>query len=459
MNDFKGELIWPENPAYERARRVFNALIDRRPALIASCRTASDVSLALKAAERIGGPVAVRGGGHSVAGYGVCDGGTVIDLSPMRRVIVDAERSEVHVEGGALWRDVDRVTCAHGLAVPGGVISSTGVGGFTLGGGLGWLSRAWGLACDNLVGATMTLADGTVVNIDEDHDSELLWAIRGGGGNFGVVTSFRFRARKISWINVLICVYPFCEVENVLRGFREVMVSAPDRVAAMVDMCSAEESQKISAGVRGGQVISVMGCSTGLGSLGAKDLAPLASLAKPSAVFQRQLRYRTWQRSLDASSPPDRYNYWKSDFIPDLPDSVIGELAAIGSDPPSLQSHIHVIRAGGMPSRILPDATALSCRQQPYLVHLISTWCDNAMTTDVISRTEANYQRIKCHASDQPYLNFIGDEGTSRIRKSYTNDTFAKLRAIKSRVDPGNLFHMNQNIPPLHGATQDGQYR
>lgn len=449
LHGFEGEIVEPGEPGYDEMRKVFNAMVDRRPSVIARCRTEADVVCAIQAAKASAGPLAVRGGGHSVAGHGVCDGGMVLDLSLMRRVTLDTSAAEVVAEGGALWSDVDRASSRFCLAVPGGIVSSTGIGGFTLGGGLGWLSRSKGLACDNLIGARIVTAAGEVLDVSEDREPELFWAIRGGGGNFGVVTQFRFQAHKVDRVNVLICVYSQDSAAQVVKGFCEVMDSAGDEVAAMLDFSSAGEGLAMSSAPRRKHVVTLLGFCAKPGADGVEALAPLTRLAQPLARLQKQMRYRSWQCLLDQTAPAGRYNYWKSEFLSNMTDSSYEAIVGVGEAPVSPESHVHLIRGGGFAGRVPLEATAFTARTAPYIAHLISTWLDPRESQACIERTRMSHRRLEPFACGPAYLNFVGEEDTGRVEQSYGTETHARLRRVKSQFDPDNVFSLNHNIKPL----------
>lgn len=441
---FTGDVVHPDGADYDSARLVFNGLIDKRPAVVLRCRSRADIVAAVRYAVGSGAEIAVRCSGHSVAGHSSTDGGILIDLSLMRRVLVDPEHRIAVVEPGATWRDIDEVTARHGLACPGGVVSSTGVGGFTLGGGVGWLSRTYGLTCDNLTAAELVPANGEVLYVSESQNPEVLWGLRGGGGNFGVVAHFVVDLHPVDHIIGGVRAYDDAEAEAVLEHFRAQMDNAEDHLASLVDFGTDESS--------GRRMATILGCSTGAEEVGQAAIGALLRVrgltTKPVMSLQREIVYRTWQQVLDNTSPYGRLNYWKSLFLTELSDEAIRRIALLGSTRPTPQTHLHLIRLGGFPSRVPAEATAFSARTHPYIVHLITTWTDPADTERCKSWTDEAYETLRPLGPASTYLNFVGDEGQARIRASFGDVTYRRLAELKARLDPDNRFALNQNIEP-----------
>ena len=442
--DFTGDVVLPDSAAYDSAREVFNGLIDKRPSVVLRCRSRADIVAAIRYAVSSGAEIAVRCSGHSVAGHSSTDGGIVIDLSLMRGVVVDPEHRIAVVEPGATWRDIDQATSRYGLACPGGVVSTTGVGGFTLGGGVGWLSRTYGLTCDNLTAAELVLASGEVLYVSESQNPEVLWGLRGGGGNFGVVAHFVLDLHPVDHVIAGVRAYDDSDADAVLEHFRAQMDNADDHLASIVDFGTEESS--------GRRLVTILGCSTGSDEVGQAGIGALLDVggvtAEPVMALQRKLSYPTWQQVLDHTAAFGRLNYWKSVFLTELSDEAIRRIALLGRTRPAPQTRLHVIRLGGFSSRIPPQATAFSARNHPYIVHLITTWTDPADTQRCTSWTNEAYETLRPLGPASAYLNFVGDEGQARIRASFGEVSYRRLARLKARLDPDNRFALNQNIEP-----------
>ena len=441
---FTGDVVHPDSADYDSARQVFNGLIDKRPAVVLRCRSRADIVAAVHYAVGSGAEIAVRCSGHSVAGHSSTDGGILIDLSLMRGVIVDPEHRIAVIEPGATWRDIDQVTARHGLACPGGVVSSTGVGGFTLGGGIGWLARTYGLTRDNLTAAELVLPGGEVLYVSESQNPEVLWGLRGGGGNFGVVAHFVLDLHPVDHVIGGVRAYDDTDAEAVLEHFRAQMDNADDHLASVVDFGTDESS--------GRRLVTILGCSTGSKEVVQAAIGGLLQVrgvtTEPVMSLQREMGYPTWQQVLDHTAPFGRLNYWKSTFLTELSDEAIRRIALLGRTRPTPQTHLHLIRLGGVPSRVPPQATAFSTRNHPYIVHLITTWTDPADTERCMSWTNKAYESLRPLGPASVYLNFVGDEGPASIRASFGGVTYRRLAKLKARLDPDNRFALNQNIEP-----------
>ena len=441
---FAGDVVHPDSPDYDSARQLFNGLIDKRPSVLLRCRSRADIVAAVRHAVSSGAEIAVRCGGHSVAGHSSTDGGIVIDLSLMRGVLVDPERRIAVVEPGATWRDIDQVTARYGLACPGGVVSSTGVGGFTLGGGVGWLSRIYGLTCDNLVAAELVLPSGQMLSVSESKNAEVLWGLRGGGGNFGVVARFVFRLHPVGRVVGGVRSYDDTDAEVVLAHFSAQMENADDHIASILDFGTDERS--------GRRLVTILGCSTRSDEIGQAGVGALLDVrgitSEPAISLQRNMHYLTWQQALDHTAPFGRLNYWKSIFLTELSDEAIRRIALVGRARPTPHTRLHLIRLGGFPSRVAPQATAFAARNHRYIIHLITTWIDHADTERCKSWTNEAYEMLRPLGPAGAYLNFVGDEGHDRIRASFGEATYRRLAKLKARLDPGNRFALNQNIEP-----------
>jgi FAD/FMN-containing dehydrogenase len=453
---FDGMLLEPGDRGFEDARRVFNGMIDKVPAAIARCRSTADIAAALRFAVESELTIAVRGGGHSVAGHSVCDGGLVIDLSLMREVVVDPDARLARAQPGATWRDMDRAAGRFGLATPGGVVSSTGVAGFTLGGGLGWLSRPLGPACDNMIAAEVVLPSGQVVRASESDDAELLWGLRGGGGNFGVVGEFEFALHPVRRVVGGIASYEASEAESLVDNYRSVMDDAPDDLAAILDFASAPDGS-------GRPLVTVVSCSPQTEQSNKASVQQLLGIdhsavaGDPVTQLVREFRYPVWQQVLDQTAPPGRLNYWKTTFMTDLSDDALQAICELGRSLPSPWTRVHVIRLGGVASRVPPGATAFSGRYDPYLVHLIAAWEDASDTERCVAWTNDAYERLRLFGAGRAYLNFIGDEGHDRVKASFGEETYRRLARLKARCDPDNVLALNQNVIPATGSAASGE--
>jgi FAD/FMN-containing dehydrogenase len=452
LTGFAGDVVEPGDPDYDTAREVFNGLVDKRPAVLLRCRGSADIVLAVRYAVASGAQLAVRCGGHSVAGHSTTDGGVVIDLSLMRDVQVDPERRIATVGPGATWREIDRATARHGLACPGGVVSSTGVGGFTLGGGVGWLARKYGLTCDNLLSAELVLPTGEVLAVSEQENADVLWALRGGGGNFGVVSRFVLRLHPVDHVIGGISSYDDTEAEAVLDHYRATMDHAPDELASILDFATDEQSDR--------RLVTILACSPRTDDNGKQAVRNLIDVntagTAPVLSLHRRFRYPTWQQVVDHTAPFGRLNYWKSVFLTELTDEAVRRIVRLGRTRPTPQTRLHLIRLGGHPSRVEPGATAFSARHHSYIVHLITTWTDPEDTARCQAWTAQAYEWLRPLAPDGAYLNFVGDEGQDRIRASFGVDTYRRLAELKTRLDPHNRFALNQNIVPT-GDLQPAQ--
>jgi FAD/FMN-containing dehydrogenase len=441
----RGDLILPEHPDYDRARTVWNGSIDRHPAAIARCSGTADVSAAVRFARERDLLVAVRGGGHNVAGHAVCDDGLVIDLSGLRAVTVDPLARIAQVGPGATWGDVDHETQAFGLAAPGGIVSTTGVAGFTLGGGLGWLTRAYGAACDNLLGADVVTAEGELVRAPAD----LLWGLRGGGGNFGIVTRFELALHPVGpTILGGPMMYPLARTRDLMALRRDLHAAAPDELQTIVILRQAPPAPWVPPAVHGEPVAVLVACWCGELDAGRDALAPLGELGEPLADDLGPMPFTALQSFFDASMSPGFENYWKAEYLDDSDDSMFETLEDLVADISSPLSDVKVMQLGGALARVDDGAAAFAHRAAPTVLNITSRWADPAESERHIAWTRDVWQAMQPWSSGGVYVNFLGDEGPDRVRAAYGDAEYARLVELKRRWDPQNVFRLNQNIAP-----------
>jgi FAD/FMN-containing dehydrogenase len=445
---FSGQLLKPGEAAYDQARQVFNGMIDRSPALIARCHTAEDVVAAVNLAREEDLPLSVYGGGHGVTGAAVCDAGICVDLRGMKAINVDPVAKIVRAEAGLTWGEFDAATQEHGLAVTGGRVTTTGIAGLALGSGSGWLERRFGFTCDNLVKAEVVTADGRQVVASEDENADLFWGLRGGGGNFGIVTAFHFRLHEVG-PTVLggMLVYPAAMAGDLVRFWRDFMSTAPDEVGSAVAFITAPPEEFVPEPVRGHPVVGVILCYTGPMEEGERVLAPLRQFGPPGVDLVGPMPYVAVQQLIDAANPKGMLNYWTADFLAELPDEAVDTLVGHATNPVSPHSQIIIFPGGGAIARVPEDATAFGQRDAPFHAHFLSMWVDAADTERNIAYTRAIAGAMKPWATGRAYLNFIGDE-PGRVEVAFGPERYARLQTLKAKWDPTNLFRHNQNIPP-----------
>ncbi len=444
------ELLAPGDTGYDEARKVWNGAIDRRPALIARCRGAGDVVAALRLARERDLPVAVRGGGHGVAGLAVCDDGLVIDLSPMRAVEVDPARRSARAGAGVLWGELDAATQAHGLATVGGIVTHTGIAGLTLGGGIGWLMRRHGATVDNLLAAEVVTADGEVVRAAEDESPELLWGLRGGGGNFGVVTSFEYRLHEVGPTVLAGPIYYDLEdAPEVLRFYRDYIAEAPDELTTIVNLRHAPPLAFLPVEVHGRPVVAVIACHAGSPSDGEEALAPLRRFGSPLFDAVAPRRYVDVQQLFDASVPHGWHYYWKSWELPPLSDEAIDTLVEQAARITNPRSYIIVFHLGGAVARVGEQDTAYAQRDAAHNVNInaVSLADDPEPERHVAWAREA-FAALEPFGTGRTYVNFLADEGQDRVRAAYGEEKYRRLVALKRVYDPDNVFRLNQNVDP-----------
>jgi FAD/FMN-containing dehydrogenase len=446
----RGPLTRPGDEAYEAARQVWNGMIDRRPALIAHCSGVADVIAAVNFARTHELPLAVRGGGHNVAGSAVCDGGLVIDLSRLNNVRVDPHRRTVRAGGGARLGDVDHETQAFGLAVPFGVVSRTGIAGLTLHGGLGFLTRKYGLSCDNLIAADVVTAEGRLFQVDAQNHADLLWALRGGGGNFGVVTSLEYRLHPVGpevWMGMVF--YPVEQAPAALRFFRDFMAGAPEELMAIAIFWTAPEIPEVPAEWHGKPALVFGACYSGPLEMGEEALRPLREFATPIVDLSGPMPFVVGQQLFDPDYPDGGRYYWKSIYLRDLDQPTIEALMRHAADRPSAHSSIDVWALGGALVREPVDGSAFAGRENPFLLGIEANWHDPADDEANVAWARALFREMGTLSGSGVYLNFpgFGEEKEDLVRAAY-GPNYERLAAIKAKYDPTNLFRLNQNIPP-----------
>ena len=444
----RGELIQPADPGYDAARQVYNAMIDKRPALIARCVDAADVIAAVTFGREHGLAVAIRGGGHNGPGLGTCDHGLVIDLSSMKGVRVDPSARTARVGGGCTWADVDHATHAFGLATPSGIISTTGVGGLTLGGGVGHLSRQCGLALDNLVEVDVVLADGQFVTASANEHPDLFWALRGGGGNFGVVTSFVFRLHPIDTVYAGPMLWPLERSADVLRWYRDFLPQAADDLNGFFAFLVVPSGPPFPEHLHGHKMCGVVWCYTGPLDQADAVFAPIrAQFGPPALDWVGPMPHPTLQSMFDPIYPPGHQWYWKADFVNELSDEAIALHVRYGAELPTPQSTMHLYPIDGAAGRVARDATAWNYRSAKWAQVMVGVSPDPADNERMTAWTRSYWQALHPHSAGGAYVNMMMEEGDDRVRASY-GENYDRLAAIKRAYDPANLFRVNQNIAP-----------
>jgi FAD/FMN-containing dehydrogenase len=445
---FRGELIGPDDPGYDEAREVYNAMIDRRPRLIARCTNAADVIAAVNHGREAGITLAVRGGGHNAGGLGVADDALVIDLSRMRGVHVDPERRTVRAEGGAQLGDIDHAAHPFGLAVPGGIISTTGVAGLTLGGGLGYLSRRHGLSIDNLLSVDLVLADGSFVTASDDEHPDLFWAVRGGGGNFGVATSFEFIGQPVRNVVAGPTLYPMEMAADVLRWWDGLMATAPDELYGFFAFLTVPPAPPFPLDLHLRKMCGVVWCWTGATEDAEEALAPVRAFGPPALDGIAEVPFPAMNSAFDALYPAGHQWYWKADFVDDLPEAAIAAHVEHGAELPTMHSTMHLYPIDGAAARVDRNATAWSYRGARYGQVIVGVDPDPANVDAIRSWTQHYHDAVHPYTAGGAYVNMMmDDEGQERIRASY-RDNYDRLVEVKRRYDPENLFRVNQNITP-----------
>ena len=454
---FTGSTLVAGQPGYDDARRVFNGMIDRHPALIARCTTADDVAAVVRHAVATGLELTVYGGGHSVTGSAVADGAICIDLRGMKEALVDPSARTLRASAGLTWGELDEACQAHGLAVTGGRVSTTGVGGLALGSGSGWLERSLGFTCDNLIAAHVVTADGVQVTASRTVNPDLFWAIRGGGGNFGIVTQFVLRLHEVG-PTVLggTLLYPAKQAGVVVRAWRDLMLAAPEALGSSLAFVTAPDTDELPPALRGRPAVAVHVCWSGPVADGRAAITPLLLAAPPAVDLVLPMPYLEVQRLMDDASPAGMRNHWTADALERLPDEAVDLLVSLATRPASPLTQVIVHPGGGALARVPEESTAFARRDAPFRIHYLGMWSDaaeDALNTASIRQLAAV---LKPWTTGTVHVSFLGDEGPDRVEESYGDEHFTRLRETKLGWDPANVFRHNQNIPPadprLHGG-------
>lgn len=441
----RGELIFPQHPEYENARKVYNGMIDKKPGLIVKCVDVADVIASVNFGRNNNLLTAVRGGGHNAGGLGICDDGLVIDLSGIKFIRVNTSDNTVRVGGGNVWGEVDHATHPFGLAVPAGIISTTGVGGLTLGGGVGHLSRKYGLTIDNLLEADMVLADGSFVTVNETQHADLFWAIRGGGGNFGIVTSFKFQAHPVKTVYAGPTLWPVEKTEEIMEWYHGFIHHAPDELNGFITTLIIP-GPPFPPQLHHKKFIGIVWCYSGNVKNGPEIFKPVMEM---NPIFEHvgEMPYPSVQTLFDGLFPPGLQWYWKADFYNDIPQAAANVHKKFGSEIPTPLSQMHMYPISGAASRVGKNDTPWAYRDAKYAGVIVGVDPDPANTEKITSWSKAYWDALHPYSSGGTYLNFIMDEGQERIQESY-KDNYKRLSKIKRKYDPDNFFKVNQNIKP-----------
>ncbi len=446
---FSGEIIRPEDAGYDKARKIWNGDIDRRPALIVRCAGTADVKAAVRFARERDLPLSVRGGGHAVAGHAVCEGGLVIDLSTMTGVLVDAEARTARAQGGCLQHHLDRQTQALGLGVTGGIVSHTGIGGLTLGGGIGWLMRKLGLTVDNLRACDVVTADGEFLSASEHENPDLFWGLRGGGGNFGIVTSFEYTLQLVGpTVLAGLVLYPMDDATEVLHFFRDLVADAPDDLGIVATLRLAPALPLIPEHLHGKPVVVLVVCYAGAIEEGERLLRPLRAIGTPVLDVITAKPYCEHQQMLDSAFPHGRHYYWKSRQLPPLIDEVIDVIVEHGRKITSAFSSARIFTLGGAVARVDQGETAYPNRAAAHDINIVGAWEPNDPEPDRHRQWVRRFWSALAPYAGGVYVNFMSDEPRAAVAAAYGTHTYARLAALKKKYDPTNLFRFNQNISP-----------
>jgi len=444
---FRGTVLEPGDAAYEEARKVYNAMIDRKPRLIVQCADVADVIAAVRMAKNNNLPVSIRGGGHNAAGLGVCDDGLVIDLAPLKYVRVDPSSRTVLVGAGCKWADVDHATHAFGLAVPSGIISTTGVGGLTLGGGMGHLTRKYGLTIDNLLSVDMVLADGSFVVANAEENPDLFWAVRGGGGNFGIVTSFLFEGQPVHTVCAGPMLWNLEDAADVMKWYRRFIKQAPEEMNGFVAMMTVPPGPPFPEELHLRKMCAIVWCYQGPMEEANNILGPIRSYRPPAFEFFVPMPFPMLQGMFDPIYPSGLQWYWKADFFKELSDAAIEKHLEHASALPTWQSTMHLYPVNGKVNRVGETDTAFAHRDAVWSGVIVGVDPDSANRERIINWARGYYEALHPFGAGGAYLNFMMEEGEDRIRATYRGN-YDRLAAVKAKYDPDNFFRINQNIRP-----------
>ena len=436
-----GPVLAPDQAGYDDARALYNGMIDRRPALIVRCRTTADVVAALAFARGAGLEVSVRGGGHNVAGRAVADGGLMVSLADMKEITVDPERATATVQGGATWGELNAATATHGLAVTGGVVSTTGIAGYTLGGGLGWLMAKHGLAADNLQAVELVTAGGEVLDVDADSHPDLFWALRGGGGNFGVATTLTYRLHPVGMVTGGLIAHPIEAAGDLFRFYRDAVAGASDDLSVFAGLVHAPDGS-------GAQLAALVVFHAGDAETAQRELEPFLAFGSPLMAEVGQMPYPVMNTLLDGGFPQGSLNYWLSSFTSGLADGLIDTAVERFADAPSPMNAILLEHFHGAVTRIAPSEAAVPHREPGWNLLIPSVWTDPASSDANIRWTRETYAALRPHFAARRWLNYLGDDQADDAIQAAYGPNYGRLREVKRRYDPDNVFHLNHNIAP-----------
>ena len=444
---FSGKLLRPRGDGYDEARTIFNAMIDRRPAVIAQPANAADVSAAVKFAAQHELLVSVKGGGHAASGHAVAEGGIMIDLALLNEIKVDPQAKTAVAGGGAKWGELDAATQAHGLAVTGGRVPGTGIGGLTLGSGSGWLERKLGYTVDNMLGAEVVLASGEIVHVSETENADLFWGLRGGGGNYGIVTKFEYRLHEIGpMVFGGMLVFPRFRAPEIVRAYRDFMETADDDIGGGVVLVCAPPEDFVPEPMHGMPVVAIIVCYTGKPEDGPAAIQPFLDL-QPVMNMTQPMPYLEVQKLIEAGNQPGNQQYWKAEMLPELPDEAVQALVNSAAEPRSTMTAIIVQPLGGAVHRVPDDASAMGWRGAKWAVHILGQWPDPRENDEQIAWVRNVDASLQPWVQSGTYLNYLMDEGEQRVKESFGSH-YKRMEELKNKYDPTNLFRLNQNIRP-----------
>jgi FAD/FMN-containing dehydrogenase len=446
----RGPVIAPGDEQYDDSRKIWNAMIDRRPAAIARCAGVADVIDCVKFARERGIRLSIRSGGHNIAGLSLAEGGLVVDLSHQKGIRLDLEKQTARVQSGVTLGDIDRETTAFGYVVPSGVVSETGLAGLTLGGGFGWLTRKFGWTSDNLLSADVVTAEGELVRASEKENADLFWGLRGGGGNFGIVTSFEFQMRKVGPIVAAgLILYPMERAQEVVAFYREFSANAPDELTCLLVLRLAPPAPFLPQEVHGKPIVGIAVCYAGDADKGMEAVKPVKEFGEPLVDLIQPKPFTAHQSLLDSAQAPGRNYYWKSDYLPGLSAAAADVIMEHTAAFPSPESAVLVFQLGGAVSRIPDESSAAAHRDVKYILNVAGSCIDPALTDGMVSWARGVWSAMRPHSTGGAYVNFLTEEeGADRVTEAYSAAKLEKLTAVKNKYDPSNFFRMNQNIAP-----------